>query len=703
MKLFEKATPVWACGMAEDKNRTLLFETELPTLQGYRLYLSAYTFYRLHINGMFVSFGPARTAEGYARVDVIDLTPYHRDGVNTVSVTVAGYRCRSLATARMPSFFCAEITDADGQVVLASGTAHDFVCRLCSERIQCVERYSMQRHFGEVWDFRNTEAPVLITEAAPRPVFLDRVVPYPAYRDILLTEAVNRGTLQENHDPTLRENRYSFPASAYWGVFAEDEIAFRPYQWTVHRTLVPGDGACTLPLTLQAGAYAVFDFGILHTGFLRLGGVADTDCEIVVGYSEYSEKGTFSFTSINAQNVLSCTYGAGQRIDFLSFEPYTVQCAVVMVKSGTLMLSDFGVKTYEHAMEGAYRPVLDDPVLQSVYDAALRTFAHNAVDLYTDCPSRERAGWLCDSYFTGHVEHFLFGHCPVEDAFLENYRLFRSHPVIPQGMLPMCYPADTGHLDDQPYIPQWCMWYVLEVKDYLTERNPRVDRALFYDSVMGIVRFLSNYENSDGLLEDLPGWNFVEWSDANKWVKNVNYPTNFLYAEVLRCVSALWGDASFAEKAAHIAQTAARQSFDGTLFVDNAIRDAQGQLILTGNVSEAGQYYALLFGHIDLDAPMYAALKDKVLTGFAEMQATETHRFVPVNAFIGLYLRIKALLMLQQYQLLLDELEGFFGGMVEKTGTLWEYRQQNGSYDHGFASYAAYAIVMALKGRNQCK
>ncbi len=226
------------------------------------------------------------------------------------------------------------------------------------------------------------------------------------------------------------------------------------------------------------------------------------------------------------------------------------------------------------------------------------------------------------------MEHFLFGKCPVEDAVLENYRLFRSHPVIPDGMLPMCYPADTGHLDDQPYIPQWCMWYVLEVRDYLTVRNPTVDRALFYDSVMGIVRFLSQYENEDGLLEDLPGWNFVEWSDANKWVKDVNYPTNFLYAQVLRCVSALWGDPAYAEKAERIAKTAATQSFDGALFVDNAVRDTEGHLIPPPNTSEAGQYYALLFGGIDLGAPAYAILKEQVLTGFSAMHEMTGSRSV---------------------------------------------------------------------------
>lgn len=696
--MFRKAIPVWASGCAKEMNCALVFEADIPSLDGCTMRISAYTFYRLYANGEFVAFGPARAAEGYARVDVLDLNPYHRGAGNRIRVEVVGYYCRSLTTAFGPSFFCAEILEKDGSPVCASGTEGDFVCRRMTEKLRHAERYSGQRQFGELWDFSaDTDAPLPLTDA-PCPVWLPRTAPYPAYRDILLTRHGGCGDYHEDETLPFRENRYSFACSDYWGTFKKEEIADRPYRWIQRQALSKASPGDELPVTLSAGEYALFDFGILHSGFLLLGGRALSACDIVIGYSEYCDVGTFSFTNINMQNVISCRFPAGADVAFQSFEPYTVRNAVILVKSGALILSSFGVKTYEHTMQGARRPAIGDPSLARIYDAALRTFAHNAVDLFSDCPSRERAGWLCDSYFTGAVEHFLFGKTPVEDAFLENYRLYRENPFIPSGMLPMCYPADSGHVESQPYIPQWCMWYVLEVRDYLTERNPDKDPALFRDSVMGVVNFLAGYENEDGLLEDLPGWNFVEWSDANKWVRNVNYPTNFLYAEVLRCTAALYGDTALSEKAERICQTAICQSFDGVLFSDNAVRDENGRLIPTGNASEAGQYYAVLFGGVDVDAPEYAALKHHILTGFADMTGTTERKYVPVNAFIGLYLRIKVLLKLGLYDILLGELDGFFGGMVGKTGTLWEYRQMTGSYDHGFASFAAPAIVEALRG-----
>ena len=53
--------------------------------------------------------------------------------------------------------------------------------------------------------------------------------------------------------------------------------------------------------------------------------------------------------------------------------------------------------------------------------------------------------------------------------------------------------------------------------------------------------------------------------------------------------------------------------------------------------------------------------------------------------------------MMGEYELLLENVEGFIGEMEEHTGTLWEYRELKGSYDHGFASYAYVVILEALR------
>jgi alpha-L-rhamnosidase len=93
----------------------------------------------------------------------------------------------------------------------------------------------------------------------------------------------------------------------------------------------------------------------------------------------------------------------------------------------------------------------EDPALDKIAHAAWSTLRQNAADLLVDCPSRERAGWLFDSFFSARVAQLLSGSTAFEESFLENYLLCPDPlPHIPAGMFPMCYPDPTpatGHIE----------------------------------------------------------------------------------------------------------------------------------------------------------------------------------------------------------------------------------------------------------------
>ncbi len=693
--MFKSARPVWLSGKEKEMNITGVFTQSVGTLEGARLYIAAASFYRLYINGKFVAFGPARAAKGYARVDILPLSEYNSGGDNMLRIEVAAYNCKSLSTCISEGFLCAELRQGDNVIAC---TGRDFEGGLLESKLQYVERYSVQRHFGEIWDMTKgiIPHPVTLIESAPK--FLPRVATYPLYRDAFATEACVRGSFEDSGAEPKRCNCYSWQnVPEHWGIFAEERISLKPYAWIMSQRQIPTEKKLPLPLTVSAGEYVMLDLSRLECGFLQLDVSSTGGADIVIGFSEYCGGEEFEFSNINCQNVIECILPAGFCDMWQSFEPYTLRFGIVIVKSGSIKLGSFGVKTFEHDMRNARVEHFETAAQENIYKAAMRTFAHNAVDLYSDCPSRERAGWLCDSYFTAVAEYHFFGSVPTEDAFLENHRLCRD-PLLPKGMLAMCYPSDMIIEPDGggQHIPQWCMWYVLEVKEYLKERNTAVDPEIYRESVEGIVNYLEQFANSDGLLEDIPSWNFVEWSRANDWTKNVNYPTNFLYAGVLLAAYELYGNEEWRLRAEHIQKKAAELSFDGELFTDNAVRAADGVLRNTGNTSEAGQYYAVIFGNIDIEAPRYAKFKSHIFSG-CEGVAESGRTFTPVNAFIGLYLRLKALLGLKLYDTLLKEVEYFFGEMADKTETLWEYRGEIGSYDHGFASYAAYAMCVALE------
>ena len=696
--MFKKAIPIFAHGKEWNKNTHIVLRGLLPSLKKAVIRIAAASFYRLTVNGSFVSFGPARTAKGYARVDEIPLDNFHNDVENEVVIEAVGYACRSLSLPYEPSFVCAEI-EADNHIVLATGT--NFECFISAKYLQKTERYSVQRQFSEICDERpknifDEKYRVQISEI-PSPVFLPRRVPMPSYREAELRKTTVKGTFTYDASLPCKNNRYSFHPDERWGMYKEEEIPLKPFRWVQKQAPTPTSFDSELPISLASGEYAIFDLSKIEVGFIKSSFSCYEESDIVIAFSELCEKDKFEFTDINCQNVLEYLLPEGNT-QTMSFEPYSLRFAAIFVKKGTLTVNSFGLLTYERDMQNAKKIEFEDPMLQGVYDAAVATFAHNALDIFSDCPSRERAGWLCDSYFTAKAEYFFFGKCEVEEAFLENYRLYSYDGELPHGVLPMCYPSCVEN--NGKFIPQWNMWYILEVYEFLTERSPETDKDIFRPSVMGILDFLEYYENELGLPEDLPSWNFVEWSTANEWVRNVNFPTCFLYAEALTAAYKLYGEKKLIEKAERIRKNALALSFDGEVFCDNAVRSSD-KLERTKNSSEACQYYALLFGGIDIDSPEYKLLKKHILDGFCTFaQDTQGREFVPVNAFIGRYLRIMALQKMSEKAILLENIALFFGGMVSSTGTLWEYKQKKGSYDHGFASYAAVALAECIADDN---
>lgn len=687
--MFNFAKPVWAEN-CEECNTHVTFTASVEGAKKATAKIAAHYFYRLTVNGKFVAFGPARTAYGYARVDEIVLDGLLDKAQNEVRFEVAGYNCRSLSTCKQQSFLCCEIVS--GEKALAY-TGKDFCCYKNEEHLQKVMRFTGQRHFTEVYDFTKPQAGEKLNVIEVKaPVFLERGVPYPEY-DERYASLFGKGKLA--YDESILDDLPNFGwRPDFWGGFDDDDVPSKPAYWAFAHHYLDCEPT-TLPVSVEVNEYALFDFGKVETGFFTLTLTAKEDSDVVLAFTELGEEKSFAFTGMHVRNVIEYFVSAGKSVTVMTFEPYTTKKIAVAIRTGAVEIESLKLTTYERSTRDIIEHKIEDEKLKEIYDAGVRTFAHNALDLYTDCPSRERAGWLCDSFFTARAEKFLYGKTPIEDAFLENYRLFTNHDgYLPEGVLPMCYPSDVNVYGSK-FIPQWAMWYVVEVYEYLTERNTAVDKNLFRDGIYGYLKYLTGFENEFGLLEKLEAWNFVEWSKANSWVQDVNFPTNFLYSRILECTGKLYGDDALLEKAKKVRATALDLSFDGQVFIDNAVRDKNGELKMTRNCSEACQYYALLLCGLDLDDEKYAFLKQQIYEKFANFERGDRD-FCEINAFIGLYLRIVFLMDYGDGKLLKDDLIYFFGGMAKETSTLWEHRQRGeGSQDHGFASLACVAAYKA--------
>lgn len=209
-------------------------------------------------------------------------------------------------------------------------------------------------------------------------------------------------------------------------------------------------------------------------------------------------------------------------------------------------MSDVYLRQYVNSDVSRAKFACDNEGINKIYKAAVETYKQNALDIFMDCPSRERAGWLCDSYFTSRIAFDLSGNHLIETNFLENFLLPEKFDHIPEGMLPMCYPSD--HVNGN-FIPNWAMWFVIELEEYLERSNDQEMIAALEPRVNALLDYFSRYENEYELLEGLEKWVFLEWSKANSFVQDVNYPTNMLYAKMLQVAGKLYDKPELVKKA----------------------------------------------------------------------------------------------------------------------------------------------------------
>lgn len=691
---FLEAKPIWQRDHAYTMNRTIDFCcTVLGTQKNAVLYTAASCSYVITVNGHMIAHGPQRTAHGFYCVDEIVLAPWLCRDVNTVAVRVAGYNCNSYAHLDQPSFFCGELRDGDTVLAYTSDASVGFSAYEVTERVQKVTRFSFQRTFSEVYDLScgTFEAecgtggvPCEVSETEPK-IFLKRSVPYGDYEK-LTGRVFQGGTVTQGDKQEAYKNRYFDIKSDFKG-FAMTDGAYSPiheYERLVFSEPTPAQHHAEIHLT--DGQYADVDFERDYAGVFEFD-VSGTCDELLFAFDEVLQDGHVNPIRFSTAAVIVWKNLNGSA-HLITAEPYTLRYLRVIARGGSVTIRNLQMnKIAFPSSRIRVRYNGNDAVMRQIFDAAVETFCANTVDIYMDCPSRERAGWLCDSFFTGRVEKVLTGDSKVERAFLKNFLLPDAFRCLPRGMLPMCYPSDFYNHD---FIPNWAMWYVLELCEYFARTGDRALIDMAKPKMDALDRYLRRFENEHGLLEKLEKWVFVEWSKANELVQDVSFASNMLYVGYKRAMAQLYNDTQQKAEADRLTETIRTMArCENGFFCDNAVR-VNGQLVLSGECTEACQYYAFFF---DVATPQRDAKLWQILLhdfGPARVQKGLYPQIYPANAFIGNYLRLDILCRYGCTEQLYENIRGYFAYMAERTGTLWENTTPHASCNHGFASHVLY-------------
>ena len=715
---FRSAQPIWPRGREKEMNLWVGFRAAFDPPAGKHIYLrmAGSTLYRVYLNGEFFAWGPARGPHNHYRVDLWDITPRLVKGTNSVCMDVAGYNINSYYILNQPSFLQAEVATDSEVLASTAGGGQPFEATLLPQRVQKVQRYTFQRAFSEVYhlDSQSTrwrehlDAPleaVTCAVSAPRKL-IPRRVPYPAYakRQPELIAAEGSFNWGATAPKSLAADR-SIPSAARIGPdllgYAESELTEIPYlelqktQTTVNRrTDEPYDS--DQPMRLSAGQFKTLDFGTDLAGFFGAHVSAQAPTKLYFTFDETLVDGDVDFKRLMCVNIVAYTLAPG--VYYLeTFEPYGLRFLKFMVLAGECEVDHVYLREYAAPDVWTADFHSSDEGLNRLFAAGRESYRANAIDTFQDNPTRERGGWLCDSLFTARAAHLLCGYTKVEKNQFENYLLPERFADIPEGMLPMCYPAD--HYGGG-FIPNWSLWFVIQLEQYLESSGDGEMVAALRPRVLKLFDYFKPFQNADGLLEDLKGWVFIEWSKSNDYVQNVSYPTNMLYAAALASAGRIYNLPHLVEQGEALRQVIRRQSYDGQFFVDNALRQG-GKLVPTRNRTETCQYYAFYFDIASQEK--HPQLWQTLRTAFGP-QRRNTGAFpdiAPSNAFMGNVLRLELLSRAGLTDQLAREAIASLLYMAELTGTLWENTSNEASMNHAFESNIVTALYRDILGLYQ--
>lgn len=480
------------------------------------LALTTEGFYKLWVNGQMISFGPPREAAPYLYYDSFDLTPYLKAGLNRIRIREHYQGVRTQ---------CSDITTPG---LLLAGRLGD-----------------IDLATPTLWRCHRNQA---FSADAPRLHFCVGFA--------------------ENCDlSNLNSNWLTAPMDSASGCVPELAPRRTNRPQLLPRDLPPFTGQFfTAQKHSTTDGFAIWDFGEEVFGFLsiRFHSPSRVSIELLHGESlEANGIPDFRFAGGDFREILSLPAGDSEWTSFdkraLRFlaVPSSVVAVAVSVQEWSYPLSAIWQK------RASAFPSTDKQLLA----AAARTLQINCDDLTTDCPRRERAQY---NDTTIYMDAFpaLFGTWePMKRWFRQYLRGAR-----PDGTLRMCYPSPG----DQTIIPDFSIGFPWRLHKYAEASNDWETPAHCWHSAVGSLESFTRYEDSSGLLTDLPGWLFLCNSpELNKWPHSA--ALNALYTVGWQSLALM------AEKLGkpdatryHEKYTALRQTWRNAFLTPTGIREATG-------------------------------------------------------------------------------------------------------------------------------
>lgn len=507
---------------SEDRNRFVYFrkEFEAPAdICRASFRASADGRYILYLNGEMLGRGPARCHPGWQYVDPFNADALIRPGKNVLSALVHSYG-RNTSFYQLPGgtqallFGCAGFY-LEGGVTRKSGSELDlgtddswkFLASDAWERDTPFGGTGYMEHFDgrkepegyKTREFNDSAWNQAFVQRVPLPAAGSDIVPFPR--------------LVERDIGALREEKI-LPLGRLKSTTKDSQV------WDFGRILL---GRIGIEVEAQGGSGVELTFGeslgpddqVFNPGVIP--GIFTPPSHRLLfraGKNSHTLFETAGFRYVQIRTI-----NPGLRVKILS-----VWAEESSYSGGPSPSSIHAGEKIERA--GSF--ACSDALLTRIWQAGAYTASVCRQDGFIDCPSREQRQWTGDAQIQGLLSYMTCG----DPRLARKAILQAAQTQMPEGMVAMASTSDIG-AEWRTFIPDYALYWILSIGDYLDYSGDQSILDEVFPAVAKALGWFMPWLDSAGLLADVPGWVFVDWSEKLDKRGEV-LALNALFAEALR-------------------------------------------------------------------------------------------------------------------------------------------------------------------------
>ncbi len=206
----------------------------------------------------------------------------------------------------------------------------------------------------------------------------------------------------------------------------------------------------------------------------------------------------------------------GEKHDFRSLWWRAGRYILLHIRSGKagFTIHNIGFTESRYPLEHEAQFGCSDERLRKIIPMMVRAMQMCAHETYMDCPYCEQLMYVGDTRLECLATFIMTQDARLPKRALELFDWSRSEW---EGLAAEHYPSTTPQLSST-----FSMIWVYMLKDYVMYRRlPDSAFRKLRNSVRAMLASLAEYLNDSDLLENLPGWSFVDWVNTDSWSNGV--------------------------------------------------------------------------------------------------------------------------------------------------------------------------------------